>query len=117
LSWPPPAGIGKRSGEIRYFFPDDAPNADSKGYLLEELFERDTPSKQGMHESTGLFMLYGKGIRPGVEIKNTTNLDIAPTLLALMGVPVPAVMKGRVMSEAWGEAPAPRADRVDINVS
>jgi hypothetical protein len=26
-------------------------------------------------------------------------------------------MKGRVMSEAWGEAPAPRTERLDINVS
>jgi hypothetical protein len=34
-----------------------------------------------------------------------------------MGIPVPAVMKGRVMSEARGDAPAPRAERVDINVS
>jgi hypothetical protein len=113
-----PAGIGKHSGEIRYFFPDDAPNADKNGYLLEELFERDTPSKQGMHDPTGLFILHGKGIRPGLEIKNTTNLDIAPTLLALMGIPVPAIMKGRVMSEAWGEAPAAadRAERVDLNL-
>jgi hypothetical protein len=30
---------------------------------------------------------------------------------------VPAVMKGRVMSEACGEAPALRAPRVDINLS
>ena len=113
-----PAGIGKHSGEIRYFFPEDAPNADPKGYLLEELFERDTPSKQGMHHPTGLFVLHGKGIRPGVEIKNTTNLDIAPTVLSLLGIPVPAIMKGRVMSEAWSEPSAGRAaERVDVNLS
>ncbi len=113
-----PMGIGKHSGEIRYFFPEDAVTADPKGYLLEELFERDTPSKQGMHHPTGLFLLHGKGIRPGTEIKGTTNLDIAPTLLSLLGIPVPSVMKGRVMSEAWGEAPAPRAaDHLDVNLS
>ncbi|MFS8070474.1 MAG: hypothetical protein ACMG6S_29265, partial [Byssovorax sp.] len=113
-----PAGIGKHSGEIRYFFPDDAPNADPRGYLLEELFERDTPSKQGMHHSTGLFVLHGKGIRRGTEIKGTTNLDIAPTILSRLGIPGPAIMKGRVLSEAWGEPAAARAtELVDANPS
>lgn len=101
-----PAGLAKREGEVRYFFPD-APNADPKGYLIEELFAIDTPTpKQGMHHPTGLLMLWGNGIRPGVTITNTDNLDIAPTLLALMGVPVPAIMPGRVLSEAWSDAPA-----------
>jgi arylsulfatase A-like enzyme len=59
-----------------------------------------------MHHPTGLLMLWGNGIRPGVTIANTDNLDIAPTLLALMGVPVPAIMPGRVLSEAWSDAPA-----------
>jgi Type I phosphodiesterase / nucleotide pyrophosphatase len=111
-----PAGIGKHTGEIRYFFPD-APKADSKGYLLEELFERDTPDKQGMHHPTGIFTMHGKGIKPGVEIKSTTNLDVAPTLLSLMGVPVPPAMKGRVMAEAWGEAPPPRSSSAGAHLS
>ena len=106
-----PGGLAKREGETRYFFPD-VPGASPKGHLLDEFFECDTPTpKQGMHHPTGLFMLHGKGIRPGLEIKGTNNLDIAPTLLSLMGIPVPAVMKGRVMSEAWGEAPPARDDR------
>ena len=100
-----PFGLAKREGEIRYFFPD-APNANPKGYLIDELFETDAPSpKEGMHHPTGLLVIWGKGIRPGVEIKNTTNLDIAPTLLSLLGIPVPSLMTGRVLSEAWGEAP------------
>jgi hypothetical protein len=106
-----PGGLAKREGETRYFFPD-VPNASPKGHLLDEFFECDTPTpKQGMHHPTGLFMLHGKGIRPGLEIKGTSNLDIAPTLLALMGIPVPAVMKGRVMSEAWGDTPPAHDDR------
>ena len=46
-------------------------------------------------------MIYGPGIRAGEEIINCTNLDIAPTLLTLLGVPVPAEMTGRVLSEAF----------------
>jgi hypothetical protein len=101
-----PYGMAKREGDIRYFFPD-APNADPKGYSIDELFVMDAPSpKEGMHHPTGIFILWGKGIRAGVEIKNTTNLDIAPTVLSLLGIPAPSLMKGRVLSEAWSEAPA-----------
>lgn len=107
-----PFGMAKREGEIRYFFPD-APNADPKGYPIDELFAMDAPSpKEGMHDPKGMLVIWGKGISPGVEIKNTTNLDICPTVLSIMGIPVPSIMKGRVLGEAWGESPSatPRED-------
>ncbi|HVJ19054.1 MAG TPA: hypothetical protein VM686_26725 [Polyangiaceae bacterium] len=96
-----PAGLAKKRDDIRYFL-DGAPNAKKDGYTLDELFVADAPTpKQGMHDPTGLLVLHGKGIRRGVEIKGTSNLDIAPTLLTLLGTPVPATMKGRVLDEAW----------------
>jgi len=112
-----PFGLARRDGEVRYFFPD-APHAVARGYLLDELFICDTPTpKQGMHHPTGLLALWGRDIRPGLRIEGTTNLDVAPTLLTLMGVPVPAAMKGRVLSEAWGETPIARLtpDRLSAN--
>ena len=107
-----PFGLAKREGEVRYFFPD-APKADKNGYSIDDLFATDAPSpKEGMHDPQGMLILWGKGISPGLEIKNTTNLDICPTVLSIMGIPVPSIMKGRVLSEAWGEAPsaAPREE-------
>src|SRR5262249_36727825 len=101
-----PYGLAKREGEVRYFFPD-APNADPTGYPIDALFVMDAPSpKEGMHDPKGMMILWGKGISSGVEIKNTTNLDILPTVLTIMGIPVPSFMKGRALSEAWGEAPS-----------
>ena len=86
---------------------DGVSTARSDGYALEELFVADAPTpKQGKHDPTGLLVLYGKGVRRGFEIQGTSNLDIAPTLLTLLGVPVPAVMKGRVLHEAWSDASA-----------
>jgi arylsulfatase A-like enzyme len=46
-------------------------------------------------------MLYGPGVRRGGRISDCTNLDIAPTLLTILGLPVPEEMKGRVLSEAF----------------
>ncbi|HVY47091.1 MAG TPA: hypothetical protein VHB21_14485 [Minicystis sp.] len=100
-----PLGHANLDRPVRYRFPG-APGDREDGYALEELFVADTPTaKQGMHDPRGVLLVYGKGIRRGVTIDDTTNLDVAPTILTLLGLPVPAVMKGRPLAEAW-EAPA-----------
>ncbi len=48
----------------------------------------------------GILIMSGKDIVKGAEIKETTLLDIAPTVLALMGTPVGRDMPGRVIDEA-----------------
>lgn len=100
-----PYGMASLADEIRYFFPD-APNARAEGYLIDELFATDAPTpKEAMHDPASVFCLWGSGIRAGVDIPQTTTLDIAPTLLTLLGIPVPKAMTGRALSEAWGDKP------------
>lgn len=78
---------------------------------LAELFAMDTPTvKQGMHHPDGLLAFYGHGVRAGVRLDDCTNLDVAPTLLTLMGVPVPEVMSGRVLEVLRGIMGAAAAD-------
>jgi arylsulfatase A-like enzyme len=50
-----------------------------------------------MHHPDGLFIAYGKGIAAGRQLGACTNLDIAPTLMSLLGVPIPKAMSGRVL--------------------
>jgi hypothetical protein len=96
-----PRGLARREEGIRYFFPE-APNARPAGYELEELFVCDLPTpKEGVHHPRGVLMLYGAGIRRGFELKDVSPLDLAPTILSLLGVEVPAVMTGRVLAEIW----------------
>ncbi len=47
----------------------------------------------------GVLLLAGEGIAPGATAAGATVLDLAPTLLYLMGLPVPRDMEGRVLSE------------------
>jgi hypothetical protein len=61
---------------------------------------QDATPKQGYHDPVGLVILRGAGIRRGAEIGECTNLDLAPTMLHLLGVPIPGHMKGRVLEEA-----------------
>jgi predicted AlkP superfamily phosphohydrolase/phosphomutase len=53
----------------------------------------------GSHRQFGLLLLWGPGVRAGVEIAAGMP-DIAPTLLHLMGEQVPEHMDGSVLSAA-----------------
>lgn len=65
---------------------------------LSQWFAMDTPTvKQGMHHIDGLLCFHGRGVRAGERLPDCTNLDVAPTLLTLMGVPVPPEMRGQVL--------------------
>jgi Flp pilus assembly protein TadD len=51
------------------------------------------------HDLVGIFVAAGPGIARG-EIPTVTLYDIAPTLLHLMGLPVPEDMSGKVLEKA-----------------
>jgi arylsulfatase A-like enzyme len=44
-------------------------------------------------------VLYGAGVRPGRYEQPATPADVAPTLAAMVGVPLPTA-EGRVLTEA-----------------
>ncbi|PYQ12060.1 MAG: hypothetical protein DMH00_06755 [Acidobacteria bacterium] len=52
------------------------------------------------HREDGIFILSGRGAAQGRLTKQATLFDITPTVLALLGAPVPADMPGRVLDEA-----------------
>jgi hypothetical protein len=47
----------------------------------------------------GLLIVVGEGIRPSVLMAGSSALDVAPTLLYLLGLPVARDMEGRVLTE------------------
>ena len=53
----------------------------------------------GDHRMEGMIVGTGPAFEPGVEPQNASLLDIAPTVLHLLGVPVPEDMDGRVLTE------------------
>lgn len=54
----------------------------------------------GLHRAEGIILLAGPNIKAGVQLHNATIMDAAPTILHLMGLPVPSHMDGRVLVEA-----------------
>ncbi len=55
------------------------------------------------HRSYGVFYAWGSGIRHGVTVAGASVYDIAPTVLAAMGYPVPEDMNGKVLTSAFDE--------------
>jgi hypothetical protein len=51
----------------------------------------------------GFFLAVGDGILPGARVRGASVLDVAPTLLYLMGLPVARDMEGRVLTEIVDE--------------
>lgn len=70
----------------------------SSNSWLERTFDR-----SGGHRMDGIFMTVGPGVRKGAKISNAHIIDLAPTILAAMGVPIPDDMDGQVLKEAFAD--------------
>ncbi|MEA3401993.1 MAG: alkaline phosphatase family protein [Armatimonadota bacterium] len=55
--------------------------------------------RQGTHRLHGIFCATGPGIREGGRLSGARIEDVAPTILHLLGQPIPEAMDGRVLSE------------------
>ena len=95
------------------------PNADcvfpttGKRVKLGELVaEKDPTPKQGYHDKPGVLIMAGPGVRKGASVGECSTLDLAPTMLALLGLPAPSHMTGQVLDELLepGVRPAKAAE-------
>lgn len=69
-----------------------------------EIIERKVPSTNewgGMHRRDGILIAQGEPFRKGIRIKGAQLVDIAPTILRLLGQPAPEDMDGRVLEELF----------------
>jgi len=58
---------------------------------------------KGIHRMNGILMAYGPDIAEGKEIQNAEIIDVAPTILHMMGLPIPDDVDGKVLKEIFRE--------------
>jgi hypothetical protein len=63
----------------------------------------------GTHRLEGVLMISGDGVKAGHRIRNASLVDVAPTLLYVMGSAVGADMDGGVLAECF------EADHLEAN--
>ena len=101
---------GPRAPELAMSFDwDSRPNAAGyKGFALAAggapgLGQHGSMSR---HEMNNVLLARGPGFKQGTRVASPTgNTDIAPTVLGLLGLPVPTDMDGRVIVEALADGP------------
>ncbi len=55
----------------------------------------------GHHRPEGIVILAGAGVKPDLRLENASIMDLTPTILHVMGVPIPQELDGRVLEEAF----------------
>ncbi len=55
----------------------------------------------GHHHMIGILGLKGPGIQPALTLQNASLMDVAPTILHYMGLPVPDHMDGQILTAAF----------------
>ncbi|MEY3142755.1 MAG: hypothetical protein RLY21_1248 [Planctomycetota bacterium] len=70
--------------------------------------ERRMELESSWHRPQGVLVMSGPGVKKGAEVASPTILDLAPTALALLGLPAGEDFDGRVLAEALDAAPPAR---------
>ena len=70
------------------------------GFSFCKVIEK-TFGNSGSHSPDGIFMAVGRDIKRGARITTANILDVAPTILHIMGLPVPETMDGTVLKEIF----------------
>src|SRR6185369_11757278 len=65
------------------------------------------PFMSGDHAPNGILVASGAGIQTGQRLPDSSVLDIAPTILSLLGLPVPDDMHGKVLTSMMTESAPP----------
>jgi len=73
------------------------------GFEESELIGRSAYANSGSHRLDGIFIAHGRGIKHGNIIQYARIIDIVPSVLYLMGIPISEDMDGRVLTEIFDE--------------
>jgi predicted AlkP superfamily phosphohydrolase/phosphomutase len=87
---------------------DMLPIMDGFRYIAFPLFASNTQvvtaqvrGDSGCHRLHGILLACGPAVRQGMELDGARIIDLAPTILYRMGLPVPGDMDGRVLTEMF----------------
>ncbi|TET79105.1 MAG: hypothetical protein E3J41_02810 [Candidatus Cloacimonadota bacterium] len=90
-----------RSPDLFLFSKDSEYDAFALMAQNTEIFCDHFKGQSGNHRLHGIFVANGYNIRPGIQIKNAKIIDILPTVLYSMGLPIPDDLDGRILKDIF----------------
>ena len=63
------------------------------------VFSEPIRGRSGGHTMRGIFLAHGPGIKQGHHVENACLVDLAPTVMHMLGVPVASHMDGKVLTD------------------
>ncbi len=95
------------SGPYMDIAPDLCWEWNSDGYVVSRRHWKDELVSDfedgGSHAPNGILFIYGSSVQSGAHTPETDIIDVAPTALHLMGLPVSSDMDGRVLTRLLSE--------------
>ncbi|MCA9967086.1 MAG: alkaline phosphatase family protein [Anaerolineales bacterium] len=85
-------------------------DAQAPVFERQRAFDFSTQPLTGSHRPHGILIANGSGICPGTHVEGAHLLDIAPTVLSLLGVPTPANFDGQLLRGLFEEEVAAQLD-------
>lgn len=90
-----------------------------RGQLRGSKLIASIPYYTGNHRSDGVFAAYGPGVQTKTENLSNQIIDLAPTIMYQLGLPVPGDMEGKIIMDAFTDTPQPckvDVDKADLPV-
>lgn len=81
-------------------------NYDPQSSVFEKQrhFDLSDQPLSGAHRMEGILIAYGSGVRSAGAVSTARLFDLAPTILGLLGLPIPAYMDGDVLSALFEDS-------------
>ncbi len=80
----------------------------TKGKLENSKLMEPLAHYPGNHRPEGIFLVHGPGVKPNAKTTSAQIVDVAPTIMWQLGLPVPEDMDGDPVTEAFACSPAKR---------
>jgi predicted AlkP superfamily phosphohydrolase/phosphomutase len=88
-------------GDIILFPADAGYQAFSQAVDVPELFAEPEGWSPGCHRPDGIFLAHGPAFRRGFTVKNAHIIDLAPTILYALDLPIPEDVDGRPLEQIF----------------
>ena len=82
-----------------------------------KVFSKQIRGDSGSHRREGIFIANGPQLLAGRALPEVSILDLAPTIMHLLGRPLPAIMDGRVLNEIFAVPPTVTYDEAEIGTN